>query len=101
MALRPERLGGRTTIIFGFRILPHDQPVPSPLIEISLFYPRNIGLVTSGLGLETCAATQLELLRPMPTQTPSWATGRRSASSKSNPEILTEEGRHHHLDGAR
>jgi hypothetical protein len=60
VALRPERLGGRTTMVFSFRILPHGEQVPSPLVAMSLFYPANIGIVTSGLGLQTCAAHQLE-----------------------------------------
>jgi len=60
VALKPERLGGRTTIIFTFHIITHHQPVPTPVVGVSLFYPANIGLVTSGLGLETCAPAQLE-----------------------------------------
>jgi hypothetical protein len=60
VALKPERLGTRTTIIFNVRVIPHSEPVPSPVIAMSLFYPANIGLVTSGLGLQTCAVIQLE-----------------------------------------
>jgi len=66
VALRPERLGGRTTIMFAFHIIPHGQVVPSPLVAVNLFYPRDIGLVTSGLGLETCDAMQLEVLGRCP-----------------------------------
>lgn len=64
--LKPEHLGGRTTLVFGFRIVPHGVPVPSPLLDVSIFYPRGIGLVTSGLGLETCTAMQLEMLGRCP-----------------------------------
>ncbi len=35
VALNPERLGGRTTIIFSFRILPHGESVPSPLVAMT------------------------------------------------------------------
>lgn len=60
-AMRPEHLGGRTTIVFNIRVIPHGEPVPSPVVAMSLLYPANIGIVTSGLGLETCSATQLEV----------------------------------------
>jgi hypothetical protein len=92
VALRPERLGGRTTIMFGFRIVPHNQPVPSPLVEVSLFYPRNIGLVTSGLGLETCAAIQLELLGQCPPNS-LMGYGKALGELEVESEIITEEGR--------
>jgi hypothetical protein len=62
VTLSPERLGGRTTIIFSFRIIPQRTLVPSPLVAMDLLYPAGIGLITSGLGLETCAAQQLEAL---------------------------------------
>jgi hypothetical protein len=61
VALRPERPGGRTTIIFNVRVIPHGELLPSPVIAMSLFYPANIGLVTSGLGLQTCTPIQLEV----------------------------------------
>jgi hypothetical protein len=60
VALRPERLGQGTTIVFSFRISSSDRRVPSPLIGVSLLYPPNFGLVTSGLGLASCSAHTLE-----------------------------------------
>lgn len=64
VALRPERLGGETTIVFGFQIAAAHGRVPPPLVGIDLLYPANIGLVTSGLGLTTCSTATLELLGP-------------------------------------
>jgi hypothetical protein len=59
-ALVPERLGAGTTIIFGFTIVAPDDQVPSPLTGIDLYYPANLGIATSGLGLETCSAAILD-----------------------------------------
>src|SRR5580693_1311445 len=58
-ALRPENLGQGTTIEFGFTVITHNGQPPSPLTGIDLYYPANLGLATSGLGLETCTAATL------------------------------------------
>jgi hypothetical protein len=58
--LSPERLGLGTTIIFGFTIATTTGQVPSPLTSLDLYYPDNLGIGTSGLGLETCDAATLE-----------------------------------------
>jgi hypothetical protein len=58
--LTPERLGAGTTIGFGFTIHTHSGQAPSPLTGIDLYYPANLGIATSGLGLETCSAVVLE-----------------------------------------
>jgi len=64
VGLNPEHLGGGTTIEFGFRVaIPRGQ-APSPLSAVDLLYPANIGLVTSGLGLATCAPATLEANGP-------------------------------------
>jgi len=60
VALTPERLGVGTTIEFGVHISAPDGGVPPPLTVLDLRYPANIGLITSGLGLETCEAVALE-----------------------------------------
>jgi hypothetical protein len=62
--LIPEHLGQGTTISFSFTIATTTGRVPSPLTGIDLLYPANLGLGTSGLGLETCAAAVLEALGP-------------------------------------
>jgi hypothetical protein len=62
--LAPERLGQSTTIVFGFTISTATGQVPSPLTTIDLYYPANLGIGTSGLGLETCSVAILELDGP-------------------------------------
>lgn len=60
VALRPEHLGGRTTILFDFQIAGAGAHTPSPLTAVNLLYPRDIGLLTTGLGLKTCSPAHLE-----------------------------------------
>ncbi len=62
--LTPERLGAGTTIVFGFQITGAKGGVPSPLTEINLQYPANLGIGTSGLGIESCLPATLEALGP-------------------------------------
>jgi hypothetical protein len=64
VGLHPERLGAGTTIEFGFQVDVQRGQAPSPLSAVDLLYPANIGLVTSGLGLSTCAPATLELSGP-------------------------------------
>jgi hypothetical protein len=59
-AFEPERLGRRTTLAFGFRILGAAGTVAPALTGVSLSYPNNLGIALSGLGLATCTASQLE-----------------------------------------
>lgn len=56
----PERLGAPTTVFIGFRI--SNVPVGSamPLTNVSMFLPNEMGLATSGLGLENCILARLE-----------------------------------------
>jgi hypothetical protein len=60
VSLTPERLGAGTTIAFAFQIAAAAGEVPSPLRNVDLLYPANLGLITSGLGLSTCSRAQLE-----------------------------------------
>lgn len=62
--LTPERLGAGTTIVFGFKIAGPSGQVPSPLTEIDLRYPADLGISTSGLGFESCLPATLEALGP-------------------------------------
>jgi len=64
VSLTPKHLGAGTTIIFGFTIATTAGLAPSPLTEINLLYPANLGITTSGLGLATCSAPVLEALGP-------------------------------------
>jgi hypothetical protein len=60
----PERLGGRTTLDFGFAFSAPRGEVPPPLIKIELRYPNDLGIGASELGLATCAAARLEATGP-------------------------------------
>lgn len=62
--LTPERLGQGTTIAFEVEIAAARGRVPPPLSEIELRYPSDLGIATSGLGIETCAAATLEASGP-------------------------------------
>jgi hypothetical protein len=59
----PERLGAATTVSLGFQITAQGGVLP-PLSAMQLAYPANLGLATSGLGLESCAPGELELVGP-------------------------------------
>jgi hypothetical protein len=61
--LHPEQLGATTTIKFAFSIA-YGHEMPSPLTDLELLYPANLGLGTSGLGLTTCRAALLEVNGP-------------------------------------
>ncbi len=62
-ALTPERLGGGTTIHFGFEVA-RGPELPAPLVKVSLRLPRHLGIAASGLGLATCTAKTLEIIGP-------------------------------------
>ena len=49
---RGARLGGSTALRIGLQIDP--RRAPAPLTELQLFYPKGLGLVSSGLGLDSC-----------------------------------------------
>jgi hypothetical protein len=59
-SFEPERLGGRTTLRFGFQIAGPGGQVPPALTAVSLSYPESLGIAFSRLGLVTCTTTQLE-----------------------------------------
>ncbi|HYB22885.1 MAG TPA: hypothetical protein VED41_03745, partial [Solirubrobacteraceae bacterium] len=91
VSLTPERLGGRTTITFSLRVIPHGVAVPSPVLAVNLLYASNIGLVTSGLGLETCDAVQLETLGQCPANS-LMGYGRALVAIPFGPEVVREQG---------
>ncbi len=90
-ALSPERLGQGTTIVFGFTIATTSGQVPSPLTSLDLYYPANLGIGTSGLGLETCSAAVLELHGPesCPSQS-QMGYGKGLVEIPFGPEIIEE-----------
>jgi hypothetical protein len=59
-SFEPERLGGRTTLRFGFQIAGPGGAVPPALTAVSLSYPESLGIAFSRLGLVTCTTAQLE-----------------------------------------
>ncbi len=90
-ALSPENLGRGTTIIFGFTIATTTGEVPSPLTSLDLYYPDNLGIGTSGLGLETCNAATLEVDGPegCPSQS-QMGYGKGIVEVPFGPEVLRE-----------
>jgi hypothetical protein len=93
-ALTPDRLGGRTTIHFGFVIATPAGQLPSPPRVIDLLYPASLGIATSGLGLATCRAALLEADGP-PGCPPDSVIGYGSGLVEVpfGPEILQEYAR--------
>jgi hypothetical protein len=59
-AFSPERLGTPATVFVGFRISSIPAGNPMPLTNVSLLLPSEMGLATSGLGLENCILSRLE-----------------------------------------
>ncbi len=57
----PERLGAHTTVSFGFQVS-STSGATSPLRGVTLGYPSQLGLATSGLGLASCQPQALELV---------------------------------------
>lgn len=56
---RPKQLGAATAISFAVKIDSTTQAMLAPLAEMQVSYPMNLGLLTSGLGLQTCAPAAL------------------------------------------
>jgi len=56
----PERLGHGTTVEVTAQIVAPSGDVPSPLTELDVHYPRELGFAVSGLGLATCSQARLE-----------------------------------------
>jgi hypothetical protein len=62
--LTPERLGQETTIGFGFQVLAHGDRLPSPLTNVEMRYPAQLGIALSGLGFASCSQASLEAAGP-------------------------------------
>jgi hypothetical protein len=59
-SFKPDRLGARTTIEFGFQVrstIP--RRAPSPVTDVVLHLPAGMGLATSTLGLANCEPAAL------------------------------------------
>jgi hypothetical protein len=60
VSFSPDRLGVPTTIVLGFRISSSPPASQTPLTSFSVLLPEELGLATSGLGLENCVLDRLE-----------------------------------------
>ena len=60
----PLRLGAPTTVTFGVTIDPPPMTAPSQISAIEVDYPNDLGLATSGLGLQACDPGRLETIGP-------------------------------------
>jgi hypothetical protein len=93
-ALTPEHLGAGTTIHFGFILSGEPRHAPLPIREIDLLYPQNLGIATSGLGIATCRAAQLEVKGPPGCPTDSViGYGSALVEVPFGPEVLQETTR--------
>ncbi|MGH3429091.1 MAG: hypothetical protein ACRDQZ_16250 [Mycobacteriales bacterium] len=63
-AFTPERLGAGTTVHVGFQIDTSARQAPSAVTAVELLYPRELGISSSDLGLETCSPETLEMSGP-------------------------------------
>jgi hypothetical protein len=63
-AFSPERLGAATAISFKLSVDPPAETAAVPLSGVEVSYPANLGLATSGLGLEACDPETLEIEGP-------------------------------------
>jgi hypothetical protein len=89
--LTPERLGQGTTIGFSFQIDAPAGRVPPPLSAVDLRYPENLGIATSGLGLETCSVAMVEAFGADNCPSESvMGTGSALAEIPVGPEIVHE-----------
>jgi hypothetical protein len=89
--LTPEHLGQGTTIGFNLRILTAGGAIPSPLREVDLRYPQDLGIATSGLGLATCSAATIEIVGPQGCPSESvMGIGSAVAEIPVGPEIVHE-----------
>ncbi|MFI4985407.1 MAG: hypothetical protein ACHP93_03340 [Solirubrobacterales bacterium] len=68
----PERLGQGTTVEVSAQISSSPGHVPSPLTELDVRYPRELGFAVSGLGLATCSEARLEADGPEACPADSW-----------------------------
>lgn len=61
-SFHPEHLGASTTISLAFQISSVPPDSQTPLRSVSVQLPSEMGIATSGLGLENCLVSKLEAL---------------------------------------
>ena len=59
-SFQPERLGAPTSVAFALTLDPPPETAPTPVMQIDLSYPGDLGFATSGLGLAACDPAALE-----------------------------------------
>jgi hypothetical protein len=91
VALSPEHLGGRTTILFDFQIASPGAGTLSPLTAVNLLYPKDVGLITTGLGLQTCSPAELESRGSCPANS-LMGYGQALVEFPIGPELIQEHG---------
>lgn len=79
---------------FGFQIVTRPGEIPPPLDAINLFYPAQLGIATSGLGLNSCAVQTLQAEGPEGCPTDSLSgNGNAIVEIPVGPEIVKETAR--------
>jgi hypothetical protein len=63
-SFHPEHLGAPTTISLAFQISSVPSDTQTPLRSVSVQLPNEMGIATSGLGLQNCLVSRLEALGP-------------------------------------
>jgi hypothetical protein len=61
VSLNPERLGHETTVAFNVQIPTSPKRPASPLTQLYLGYPSDLGIAVSGLGIANCPQARLEI----------------------------------------
>lgn len=90
-AFAPERLGHDSSLSLAFQIAAPAGAVPSPVTEIGFRYPRNLGITSTGLGIEHCTVTTLELVGPTGCPADSvMGVGSATGEIAFGPEIIRE-----------
>jgi hypothetical protein len=87
----PERLGQGTTVELSAQIAAPAGRVPSPLTELDVRYPRELGFAVSGLGLATCSQARIETDGPEACPAESWmGHGSALAEIPTSQEVVQE-----------
>lgn len=93
-SFHPKHLGAPTTISLAFAITSVPPDSQTPLRSVSLQLPSEMGIATSGLGLENCLVSRLEALGPRGCPTDSlMGRGTATAEIPIADEVIAESAR--------
>jgi hypothetical protein len=91
VSFSPNRLGHGTTVDISAKITASGGYVPSPLTQLQVSYPSDLGFDISGLGLATCSQAILEIFGPLHCPADSYmGQGNALAELSFGPEIIQE-----------